>query len=76
MRGRSFRLNSATIGIVGEKETTVVPAGTLITVVSEPDTTKFVYVLEKGRKIRMFIQDVQERGIPVVNESMSATETP
>ena len=72
MRGQSFRLNSPTIGIVGEKETTVVPAGTLVTVVSEPDTKKFVYVLEEGRKIRMFVQDVQERGIPVVHE-MSAT---
>ena len=71
MKGQSFRLNSPTIGIVSEKETTVVPAGTLVTVVSEPDTKKFVYVLEEGRKIRMFVQDVQERGIPVVNE-MSA----
>ena len=69
MRGQCFRLKSATMGIFSEKETTLVPSGAVITVLSEPDA-KFVYVLQEGRRIRMFVQDIQERGTPVLNEPM------
>src|SRR5437660_6156556 len=57
MRGQSFRLNTPTLGMFNDKDTTVVPADAIITVVSDPDSTNHVYALYEGRKILIFVRD-------------------
>ena len=73
MRGQSFRLKTPTLGIFNDKDTTVVPADAVITVVSDPDSTNHVYALYEGRKILIFVRDIQERGTPMASEPTRAT---
>ena len=68
MRGESFRLSTATMAILNGTQAVMVPAQGLVTVLSEPDYKKLVYVLHEGRRVQMFEQDIRDRGIPVVGE--------
>jgi len=69
MRGQSFRLSTATMAIVNGKQAVIVPAQSVVTVLSESDNiNKLIYVLHDGRRVQMFEQDIRERGTPVVNE--------
>ena len=69
MRGQSFRLSTATMAIFNGTQAVIVPAQSIITVLSESDNiNRLVYVLYDGRRVQMFEQDIRERGTPVVNE--------
>ena len=69
MRGQSFRLSTATMAIFNGTQAVIVPAQSIVTVLSEPDNVnKLIYVLHDGRSVQMFEQDIRERGTPVVNE--------
>ena len=69
MCGQSFRLSTATMAIFNGKLAVIVPAQSIVTVLSETDNiNKLTYVLHDGRRVQMFEQDIRERGIPVVNE--------
>ena len=68
MRGQSFRLSTATVAILNEKQAVMVPSQAVVTVLSEPDENELVYALHEGRRVRMFEQDIRDRGTPVVNE--------
>ena len=69
MRGQSFRLSTATMAIFNGTQAVIVPAQSIVTVLSESDNiTKLAYVLYDGRRVQMFEQDIRERGTPVVNE--------
>ena len=69
MRGQSFRLSTATIAIFNGKQAVIVPAQSIVTVLSEADNiNKLIYVLYDGRRVQMFEQDIQERGTPVIKE--------
>ena len=69
MRGQSFRLSTATMAIFNGTQAVIVPAQSIVTVLSEPDNiNKLVYALHDGRRVQMFEQDIRERGTPVLNE--------
>lgn len=68
MRGQSFRLSTATMAILNGKQTVVVAAQGVVTVLSAPDHNKLLYVLHEGRRVQMFEQDIRDRGTPVVGE--------
>ena len=69
MRGQSFRLSTATMAIFNGTQAVIVPAQSIVTVLSEADNiNKLIYVLYDGRRVQMFEQDIRERGTPVVNE--------
>ncbi len=68
MRGRVFRIATATIAIETGEKTTRIPAGSIITVLSDPNESKLVYVLYEGHRVQMFAQDVRERGRPIVTD--------
>jgi len=69
MRGQSFRISTATMAIFNGTQAVMVPAQSIVTVLSEPDNiNKLIYVLSDGRKVQMFEQDIRERGTPIVNE--------
>jgi len=56
------------MAILNGTQAVMVPAQGLVTVLSEPDYNKLVYVLHEGRRVQMFEQDIRDRGIPVVGE--------
>jgi mevalonate kinase len=57
------------MAIVNGKQAVIVPAQSVVTVLSESDSiNKLIYVLHDGRRVQMFEQDIRERGTPVVNE--------
>ena len=68
MRGQSFRLTTATMAILNGTQPVMVPALGIVTVLSEPDYKKLVYVLHDCRRVQMFEQDIRDRGTPVVGE--------
>ena len=69
MRGQSFRLSTATMAIFNGTLAVIVPAQSIVTVLSETgNINKLIYVLHDGRRVQMFEQDIRERGTPVVNE--------
>jgi hypothetical protein len=69
MRGQSFRLSTATMAIFNGTQAVIVPAQSIVTVLSESDNiNKLIYVLYDGRRVQMFEQDIRERGTPIVNE--------
>ena len=69
MRGQSFRLSTATMAIFNGLQAVIVPAQSIVTVLSEPDNiNKLVYALHDGRRVQMFEQDIRERGTPVLIE--------
>ena len=69
MRGQSFRLSSDTMAIFNGAQAVIVPAQSILTVLSESDKiNKLIYVLYDGRRVQMFEQDIQERGTPVIKE--------
>jgi hypothetical protein len=71
MRGRTFRLSTATIAIGTNEKAIMVHAGSIISVLSESDHNKRVYVLYEGHRVQMFEQDIRERGTPVVADAAS-----
>jgi len=56
------------MAILNGTQAVMVPAQDLVTVLSEPDYKKLVYVLHDGRRVQMFEQDIRDRGTPVVGE--------
>ena len=69
MRGRSFRLATATIALDGDSKSLIIPAGSIIVVVSDCYTTGLVYVLVNGRRLRMYEKDIRDRGTLVVTDA-------
>ena len=53
--------------LIGAQAVIVLAQG-IVTVLSEPDYNKFVYVLHDGRRVQLFEQDIRDRGTPVVGE--------
>jgi hypothetical protein len=75
---KRFRLSEDTIAleIFGRKQlATQVPAGSLVTVESDPrpDDFRMVDVRWAGRKLVMFADDVEKRGERVTGASSPAT---
>ena len=56
------------MAILNGTQAVMVPAQGFVTVLSEPDYKKLVYVLHDGRRVQMFEQDICDRGTPVVSE--------
>lgn len=76
LTGRRFRLNRPTLAINGvdRRQTSFVPAGAIIQVVSGPtsESDRMVDVLWDGKLVTMFAVDVNVRGTEVLDESASA----
>ena len=68
MRGRSFRLATATIAVAEGKGTITVAAGSIIVVLSDCDLGGLVSVLLEGRRVQMFEQDIRDRGTLIVTD--------
>jgi hypothetical protein len=73
LSGKRFRLKADTIAIEtnGDKRIALhVPAGSVITVESgpKPDDRRMLDIRWDGRKIVMFVDDVQKRGEQVGDE--------
>ena len=66
MRGRSFRLATATIAVVEGKGTITVAAGSIIVVLSDRNPGGLVFVLFDGRRVQMFEKDIRDRGTLIV----------
>ena len=75
MRGQAFRLATATIAVIKGNQTIMIPAGTIITVVSDRDPGGLIYVLHEGRRIQMYEKDIQDRGTLVVTDRASGAGT-
>jgi hypothetical protein len=56
------------MAILNGTQAVIVPAQGIVTVLSEPDYNKYVYVLHDGRRVQVFEQDIRDRGTPVVGE--------
>lgn len=76
LTGRRFRLERPTLAIDGgnRRQTSFVPAGAIIKVVSGPtgERDRMVDVLWDGKLFTMFAVDVNVRGTEVQDESASA----
>ena len=77
LTGRRFRLERPTLaidGTNGRRQSSYVPAGAVIKVVSGPisDGDRMVDVLWDGKIVTMFVIDVNVRGTEVLDESASA----
>ena len=56
------------MAILNGTQAVMVPVQGFVTVLSEPDYKKLVYVLHDGRRVQMFEQDIRDRGTPVAGE--------
>lgn len=79
LTGKRFRLERPTLAINGldgngKRQTSYVPAGAIIKVVSGPTSAsdRMVDVLWNGQAFSMFAIDVDVRGTEVLDESASA----
>jgi len=77
LTGKRFRLERTTLaidGVNGRRQTSYVPAGAVIKVVSGPTSAgdRMVDVLWDGKIVTMFVMDVNVRGTEVPDESASA----
>ena len=77
LTGKRFRLERTTLaidGVNGRRQTSYVPAGAVIKVVSGPTSAgdRMVDVLWDGKIVTMFVMDVNMRGTEVPDESASA----
>ena len=77
LTGRRFKLERPTLAIDGvnaKRQTSFVPAGAIIKVVSGPTSEgdRMVDVLWDGKIVTMFAIDVNVRGTEVLDESTSA----
>ena len=74
LTGRRFKLESATLSIEsanGKRQSSYVPAGAVIKVVSGPTSAgdRMVDVLWEGKVVTMFVMDVTVRGTEVLDDS-------
>jgi hypothetical protein len=70
--GRRFKLRVATIAVDGERVTVMIPAGTIVKVVSDScEGTRMVDVLTDGRIFVMFALDVIERGDEITDRPLA-----
>jgi hypothetical protein len=74
LSGKRFRLNRKTLAVgasEGTKTATYLPEHAIITVKSGPTKTdsRMVEVLWDGRPLIMFVEDIQERGEEVSEQS-------
>jgi hypothetical protein len=77
LTGRRFKLQTPTLaidGVDGKRQSSYVPAGAIIKVVSGPtsDGDRMVDVLWNGKVVTMFAIDVNVRGTEVLDESAEA----
>ena len=77
LTGRRFRLERPTLaihGLEGKRQTSFVPAGAIIKVVSGPTSAgdRMVDVLWDGKIVTMFAIDVDVRGTEVLDGGASA----
>jgi len=77
LTGKRFRLERPTLaidGTNGKRQSSFVPAGAVVKVVSGPTSPgdRMVDVLWDGKIVTMFAIDVNGRGTEIVDESASA----
>ena len=72
MRGQLLRLSTATVAILNGKQIVTIPAEAMVTVLSEPDRKGLVFALYDGRRVKVFEQDIRERGTLVLTEILRA----
>lgn len=67
MKGKSFRINLPTLGILspngdGHRLPITIPRAAIVTVAEEIDGDRLVDVLWDGQAVMMFTQDIRMRG--------------
>jgi hypothetical protein len=77
LTGRRFKLERPTLaidGVNGKRQSSYVPAGAIVKIVSGPtsESDRMVDVLWDGKVVTMFAIDVNVRGTEVQDESASA----
>jgi hypothetical protein len=76
--GKRFRLDNPAVAIDvrgGKRVTTMVPSGTVVTVLSFPTNELTVEVLCESRTLVMFVLDLRERGTDITEQRTSSQES-
>ena len=76
--GKRFRLDNPAVAIDfrdGKRVTTMVPPGTIVTVLSFPTNEHTVEVLCESRTLVMFALDLRERGTDITEQLAAAQES-
>jgi hypothetical protein len=65
-KGAEFRLSQPTLGVDSDRHTVQIPLGSVIKVLTgEENQERMVDVDWDGTIVKLFVQDIQVRGIPV-----------
>ena len=64
-KGAEFRLSQPTLGVDSDRHTVQIPLGSVIQVLTGEDQQRMVEVDWDGAIVKLFVQDIQVRGIPV-----------
>jgi hypothetical protein len=64
-KGKRFRIKTSTLGVMAisnQRIAVSVPANAIVEVISHTHANRMIDVVWEGRSIKMFAQDIRERG--------------